>query len=533
MTMNIESMEDLGRTNIGPVASGDVCVRDDARFDALQAELAKLASPGASSQIHWDRAVDLAAELLRDRGKDLLVGCYLAGALLYVSGAVGLRCGLLIVGDLIECHWDTMSPDISRMRARRGALRWLVDRVEAALDERFVARWGAYPRELVEQLRAAARRIDTLLSERDEDAPSMRAVRAFADMLSVESEVVDEMDAMPDEVEETDAANGQANSSSKSDVTELTTTPPSIPLDNEAARERAIEDTSAHLHRLATAVAQADWTDARSFRLRRFACWMNVGTLPDAQADTRRTRIAAPNAQIVDVAKGIEANCDPVDAIRFAEGHVQAFPLWLDLQRIAALALGRWGDGGVAAQQEIKTATCALLARVPGLEALKFADGTPFADDDTIAWLGRISMAACDPNRDNLEVPDEPNDGPDDTVDRARTLAAGGRLDLALRMIQDAIDRSASAEYQLRLRIRLCELVRDHWAHTKSDVFAHRVIESIRRHDLLAWDPELALDGLSAAYTLLTRRDRESLDALPVFDDIAKLDAARAMQLLN
>ncbi|VUD60685.1 unnamed protein product [Burkholderia pseudomallei] len=119
----------------------------------------------------------------------------------------------------------------------------------------------------------------------------------------------------------------------------------------------------------------------------------------------------------------------------------------------------------------------------------------------------------------------------DDAVDRACAFAASGQLDLALHAIQHAIDRATSAEQRLRARVRLCELARDHWPHEVPEAFARGVIEPIRRHDLLAWNPELALDGLSAAYALLIRRDRESAHARTVLDEIASVDAARAMRL--
>ncbi|KOT11906.1 bimE domain protein [Burkholderia mallei] len=326
-------------------------------------------------------------------------------------------------------------------------------------------------------------------------------------------------------------------------------------LDEAAGRDRALADALAQLHCVATAFAQADWADARGFRLRRVACWSSVCALPETDAENGRTRIAAPSASIVGAAKNIDEDGEPVAAVRFAEAHAQAFPLWLDLQRIAARALARAGGDGADARREVETAVRALLARLPGLDALTFADGTPFADDATRAWLGELGapVVAADavspsslplsprpsPPERSSPMAGEPARAPgdacgasaDDAVDRACAFAASGQLDLALHAIQHAIDRATSAEQRLRARVRLCELARDHWPHEVPEAFARGVIEPIRRHDLLAWNPELALDGLSAAYALLIRRDRESAHARTVLDEIASVDAARAMRL--
>ncbi|KGU75855.1 type VI secretion system protein TssA [Burkholderia pseudomallei] len=598
MPIDVEALAVLGRTDIDSAMPAGADVRADARFDALHAELAKLASPGASGQVDWRAATHLAAELLRERGKDLLVGCYLAGALLQTGGAAGLRCGLEIVGDLVERHWDAMSPPVSRMRARRGALQWLVDRVDAMHDAGAAACGGACSAELVAQLRAAARRIDALLAERDDDAPTMRAVHAFAERLPVEVvevvEVADEADVAEateateateaaDVAETAETAEADAHGSTGGPAADIAIAAaeqalidpagraaPSAgtdtnanadaarqpaPLDEAAGRERALADALAQLHCVATAFAQADWADARGFRLRRVACWSSVCALPETDAENGRTRIAAPSASIVGAAKSIDGDGEPVAAVRFAEAHAQAFPLWLDLQRIAARALARAGGDGADARREVETAVRALLARLPGLDALTFADGTPFADDATRAWLGELGapVVAADavspsslplsprpsPPERSSPMAGEPARAPgdacgasaDDAVDRACAFAASGQLDLALHAIQHAIDRATSAEQRLRARVRLCELARDHWPHEVPEAFARGVIEPIRRHDLLAWNPELALDGLSAAYALLIRRDRESAHARTVLDEIASVDAARAMRL--
>ncbi|CAJ3888770.1 type VI secretion system [Burkholderia pseudomallei] len=583
MPIDVEALAVLGRTDIDSAMPAGADVRADARFDALHAELAKLASPGASGQVDWRAATHLAAELLRERGKDLLVGCYLAGALLQTGGAAGLRCGLEIVGDLVERHWDAMSPPVSRMRARRGALQWLVDRVDAMHDAGAAACGGACSAELVAQLRAAARRIDALLAERDDDAPTMRAVHAFAERLPVEVVEVVEVADEADVAETAETAEADAHGSTGGPAAEIAIAAaeqalidpagraaPSADtdtnanadaagqparLDEAAGRERALADALAQLHCVATAFAQADWADARGFRLRRVACWSSVCALPETDAENGRTRIAAPSASIVGAAKSIDGDGEPVAAVRFAEAHAQAFPLWLDLQRIAARALARAGGDGADARREVETAVRALLARLPGLDALTFADGTPFADDATRAWLGELGapVVAADavspsslplsprpsPPERSSPMAGEPARAPgdacgasaDDAVDRACAFAASGQLDLALHAIQHAIDRATSAEQRLRARVRLCELARDHWPHEVPEAFARGVIEPIRRHDLLAWNPELALDGLSAAYALLIRRDRESAHARTVLDEIASVDAARAMRL--
>ncbi len=74
--VDFDALAALGRTDIDPAAPAGTDVHANARLEALHVELTKFASPSASGHVDWCAAMNLAAGLLRDRGKDLLVGCY-------------------------------------------------------------------------------------------------------------------------------------------------------------------------------------------------------------------------------------------------------------------------------------------------------------------------------------------------------------------------------------------------------------------------------------------------------------------------
>ncbi|EJL89771.1 hypothetical protein PMI15_00481, partial [Polaromonas sp. CF318] len=183
--MTTDLITELGQQPIaGPQPAGNE-VREEPAFELLEAEVAKLASPVHSVTMDWNKVNQWSVELLSTKGKDLLVACYLAGGLLEVRGLYGLADGLKVLADMLQSYWDTLYPGLKRMRGRRNALQWLIDRVQQRATE---TDWGALPpqeAELVARLTASLQAMDALLADKDSEAPSMRALLTLVGSLTV------------------------------------------------------------------------------------------------------------------------------------------------------------------------------------------------------------------------------------------------------------------------------------------------------------------------------------------------------------
>lgn len=107
--------------------------RYEPEFEQLEAEVSKLSNP-AGGEIKWNDVVSLARTILSEKSKDLLVGSYMAYALLQQQGFQGLLDGLKTINGMCQAHWEGLFPEIRRLRARDSALDWLIDRVTNFLD---------------------------------------------------------------------------------------------------------------------------------------------------------------------------------------------------------------------------------------------------------------------------------------------------------------------------------------------------------------------------------------------------------------
>lgn len=519
----------LGRAAIpGAPTPAGTDARDDARFEALQAEIAKLTTPGLGA-IDWDRVAQLGGALLAEKGKDLLAGSYVAGALAHRADLPGLAIGVEILADLVEQFWEVMTPPLARLRARRNAVQWLLDRLDIVMQDERWDRIEPVALPLMTQLQEQTRRLDGLLRERDEESPSLRPLLQWLDRLPAQASEPEPQDV----AEAAPAASPAPAVNNRSDAPPARSSASSIappamqaPDGNlEQALERAVD----HLNQLADLLMNADPRDARAYRMSRFANWLNLQALPPAS--NGQTQIPAPVSQVVDAfARMADPGADALDALRFAEAQLPAFPMWLDLQHLCINALDRLGDA--PARQEVEAATRGLLARLPGLQALSFASGMPFAAGATQEWLDALGSAASDAGGEAATTALSGGARNHDAViAQARTQAANGDLDAAIALLQQAIHQANKPADALNLRVRMCLLMKEHLPGRVPGAFADELIAQVERHALAHWEPALALEALSAAYAVLREDETRLADADRALGVIARLDAARVLQL--
>lgn len=526
--MDIALLDGIGSQPVTTMRPAGGNVREDPRFDALQVEISKLSNPGADGQTDWPRVVQLAAPLLADGGKDLLVACYLNAALLQTDGLPGLAAGLQVLGDLVEHFWDSMSPPVARLRARRNALQWLLDRAELSAQERPWNEFAPQASALVASLMASGRRIDALLRAKDEEAPSMRSLLALIDQVPVVE------DAPPVAASSLEPQGAQSGASSSASAASSPAVPSRLHAPAGLAAPTPGDDLAdalvpafAHLNQVVDAMMAADPCDARAYRISRFANWAGVEALPPAIGSM--TQIGAPISQVADAMRRMQDDtAEPLDAIGFAESQFPAFPFWLDLQALSAGALARLGDAGAAARAEVERATAALLQRLPGMDGLCFGNGMPFASALTLEWIGSLGGLAA--SADGAE-PATKGDGLGSVMAQANGLAANGELEAAVSLLQQAIARAADAPARLRAQIRLCQLLSLHREGRVPLPFARLLVERIKHHDLDRWDPALAVEGWVAAHAVLSQDDADPVERQAALTAIARLDATRAIAL--
>ena len=124
----------IGTSQISDDAPCGINAKYEPSFEALEAELAKQESLSAET-VDWKEVKALATELLQNTTKDYLVACYLTHSLTVTEGYTGLLVGLNILSNMTENYWSDAFPPVKRLRARKTAIEWLVEKTSQHVEQ--------------------------------------------------------------------------------------------------------------------------------------------------------------------------------------------------------------------------------------------------------------------------------------------------------------------------------------------------------------------------------------------------------------
>ncbi|WP_420233588.1 type VI secretion system protein TssA [Pseudomonas sp. ABY48] len=465
----------------------------DDDFQHMREEIDKL------SGADIERVVRLAEKLLTKTCKDLRVATYYLWARLHRDGEAGLAEGLSLLAALVERFTDTVLP--VRPNSRKMALQWLAGgKVLDALS--------LYP----EVVKAEAERTTAALAwlERglqkwpEEQRPCLGPLYAALSARLTQSGGVEALVPQHTTSQET---NTQAGASA-------------------VAAIKSGRDLLDHGRVLAAYLRDQPQGWLAGHRLMKSLRWDTVHQAPPQGADGN-TRLAPPRgdyrAQLkrLYLQQGWSELLDQVERI-FAEG-VNHF--WLDLQWYLCQALSkqpapqdRWAD-------ITKRDLGMFLDRLPGLELLRWSDGTPFADETTREWIAQHVSG----NRPQQWLPAPspiPSTGDADTLSwESEALAQADRegVEQALAWLAARPDiQSGRQRWLLRL---LMARVAEQFG--KTDLAIHLLGEldaAAQQHDLHGWEPELYFEVKARLLKLLRLKAQRN--------DTDKLALARRMEAL-
>jgi type VI secretion system protein VasJ len=457
-------------------------VRQLPGYQALRAEIDKLDDPRGIAP-DWGIVEVRGAALLCERGKDLLVACYVAWARYERLGPAGLAEGVALVSGLLAMYRGQLYPP--RDRARVHALSWLLGRLETlgVLSDGMSA---------VAALPPALERLQTIADEVFGDrAPSfeplVRQLRVAPGLR--EAERVATPISAPDMGTESIAAVPQRGSADA---------PPAVPqpddgdltlrLGTPVQRRLCLVRTGHLLRALAARCLEDDLADPRAYRLLRVAGSLQWDELPVAN-ERGRTELDPPSARRLRELDKARKTGAFRDVVGLSENLLAQQPLWLDGHWITAQALTALGGAYDVARAVVTREGRGLLARLPGLVRLTFADGSAFGSAEACAWLSAsddpVRRTPADASTSDQSIPAEAS------VHALIARVVANDAD-ARSAFERAVRASRSARRAFQLRLLLAQKL-EAVGHTAS---AARVYAGLER-DLDAyridlWEPDLA-----------------------------------------
>src|SRR5512140_3331087 len=290
---------------IRPDRPGGDAVTYEPEFEAIKTEIARLDSLTGQSP-NWAEILSNAITLLQSKGKDLTVASYLVLALFRNEGYAGLAAGLAFYRDFMTNCWETLYPELSRMRGRIGAVTWLNDRVSGAVTRKAATAGDN------ESAKACA--------EFGNDAPSLGDLRRSLD---------DAVRASAPAAQAAAAAGSTAAGAAGAAV------------DSPDAAMRSIRNLGAEARRVAEYLVRTDPGSTVPYLVTRGLAWGSIRQLPPDKDGV--TQFPAPDANIqMGWEKMVQAG-QWAALLADAEPRIITTPLWLDINYHVALALENLG----------------------------------------------------------------------------------------------------------------------------------------------------------------------------------------------
>jgi type VI secretion system protein VasJ len=532
---------DLQTLGISPISEENPAgedIRYKPVFEDLQAEVDKLSSPTAAiASVDWGKVSSMAAEILSKESKDLLVAAYFCVAQIHLSGIEGLELGLHVYSDILANFWDTVFPQIRRMRGRIAAIEWWVEKSEIAIG---MMKPNRLSETVKDRIVAQCGYIDQILARCLPDShPSIHAILRAIEEIPLESS----QEASPS-VERTEPAKPEVTAepepkSSPSQQQTTTSAPPPAsppPPKPTVDAKTSIDALLQSLRQTAITFLKQDLTDPLSYRLLRFSLWSIVKNLPP---DTEgKTLIPPPDPQIVTILRNLFNKGDWNSMVTASEYQLPQSIFWLDLNRYSAIALENLGLPYRKASECVAQETAFLMARLPGLSALKFSNGTPLADKETCDWLQSIALDGA-----ALSIEQTPTTGENasdpmaarltEVMQQAQTLAKEKKVIDAVSLLQQEMRLAYSVKDRMLWRLALCRIL----IHSKNADLAvshfDQILKDIETYHLEEWDPMLALQGLKLIWAGFQKvSDKEVKErAAHVLHQITRIDPVEALRI--
>lgn len=219
--------------------------------------------------------------------------------------------------------------------------------------------------------------------------------------------------------------------------------------------------------------------DAVGYRLRRYAIWHNIQTLPMSDKQGKTPLAAVAIDRVTDYkAQLMQPTLTLLNEI---EQSLTLAPYWLDGHYLAAQAAQSLGLTSIssAIAQELSL----FLTRLPQLSHLYFSDMTLFISEETHQWLNSLESKTNNKASPALSLQSEQQE--------IMTCFEQEGLNAALLMIDNAISITTEPRQRFYLQLLSAQLFEASKMSSIANVYFNQLYQDALRYSLSEWEPNL------------------------------------------
>jgi|SRR5215217_1282295 len=329
---------------------------------------------------------------------------------------------------------------------------------------------------------------------------------------------------------------------------------PALPAQPDLSSTEAVTDflrnVGAALLSASSALRHASHADPVSYRLLRTGVWLHLARPPVPDANGRTTLQPPPDSLRTKL-ETLETHQRWSELLDEAESAVVQHRFSLSPHRFTAAALKGLGETHTAAHAALVRELRVQLRRMPGVEELLAADGSPLTDEATRAWLREEVLQAAP--RDTASSPARPHATaislPPLSLDadssqaqplgeeETQALLAEGRVQELVAGLQADVAAASTGRARFVARLTLARLCAQAGQLPLARALFDALDDDVSSHALDVWEPSLAaacLEGWLATRTVEEKEGgRLAAKVRNRYRRLARLDSSAALRVVG
>lgn len=431
---------------------------DDPLFDFVEDQMMKVGSLSHGS-VQWDEVEHSVVKLLGEKSKDIKLLVYLLQCLHNQFTAARFILSFNVMTDFMTEYWEESYPAPGKRGnlPRRKFFSQIAQRFALVVEKVDFNRFDAADREALSSALDGWQKVIESYGLSSEAVDLV--VRSITSQMRQAEERQQTQPATP--AQPAEPASAPAATSS-----------PALSIDNSS--DKAAKQT---LLKVADFLAEQEFGVALAVRLRRYAVWGAITSLPDHKADGETMLRGMQQDRIKDYQDQMR-NPD-LTLWRKVEQSLTLSPYWFDGQLMSfniASSLGK-EDWCSAIREETEQ----FLQRMPSLYDLKFKGGEPFVSEEVKAWLADSQQSSGTQGVGDWQ----------EKRQEALTLAKEGGIAVALSMLNDGLVAATEPRDQFYWRLLSADLMQANHLDAMAQQQYQTLHTQVSAMQVTDWEPSL------------------------------------------
>ncbi|WP_194437812.1 type VI secretion system protein TssA [Vibrio fluminensis] len=437
-------------------------LEDDPQFDFIEDQMMKVGSLSHGS-IEWEKVEQECIKLLSTQSKDIRLLGYLLQCLHFQPTTYKTTISFKVMEQFLRLYWQDSYP----VPGPRGK-----------------GPRGKFFNQIAQRFHLLIEKFDFERLDDEESKTLLEVSEAWQDALDeqeLQSEFVDlvvrriktEVSAIQQRQKAVEVKTQQSQNE-QTPVSQSVESRPDMTIDNSS--DKSSKQT---LLKVAEFLSEQENGRALAIRLRRYAVWGAIHSLPDHKSDGE-TMLRGMQADRVKDYQDLMRHPD-VSLWLKVEQSLTLAPFWFDGQLMSYAIAKELGE--VSWCQAIVDETQTFLTRMPSLLELKFKGGDPFVSEQVKDWL-----KTCVPSTSTKTSAG--NDW-DEVRKDAQVIAEESGIEPALIMLNQGLDSSSEPRDQFYWRLITADLLRSNKLEAMATLQYQTLDKQVKSLSVPEWEPSL------------------------------------------